>query len=227
MPTLNEAEGITAFLDAALDVTASIGGIEIIIADDASEDGTAELARERLGEHGQVLVRSGPRSLARSVIDGWAIARGAVLGVMDADLSHPPSLLVPLLSAIEDRGADVALASRYVSGGGTEGWPFQRRLTSRVASGLARTLVRVHDPLSGYLLMRRQVIEGVELDPLGWKIALEVLVRGNYDRVEEVPFTFRDRACGASKLSSKVMLDYLKHVARLRGHLLLRGRLRR
>ena len=81
--------------------------------------------------------------------------------------------------------------------------------------------------MSGFVFLRREVIEGVELDPIGWKIALEVLVKGRYERVEEVPFVFRDRAYGDSKLSSRVIADYLHHLVRLRGHLLLRGRLRR
>ena len=97
------------------------------------------------------------------------------------------------------------LEFRQAPGGGTEGWPLQRRLISRFASGLARSLVEANDPLSGFFLMRREVIDGVELDPCGWKIALEVLVRGRYDRVAEVPFVFRDRAYGSSKLTKKVV----------------------
>jgi dolichol-phosphate mannosyltransferase len=87
--------------------------------------------------------------------------------------------------------------------------------------------VSARDPLSGFLLLRRSVIDGVELDPCGWKIALEVLVRGRYDRIAEVPFVFRDRTYGSSKLSSKVVIEYVRHLARLRLHLLKRGRLRR
>lgn len=227
IPTLNEAAGIVAFLDALLAVTAGMGEVEVLVVDDASGDGTAALARERLGDAGRVIERRGPRSLAWSVIEGWERARGAVLGVMDADLSHPPELLPRLLGEIEAGGVDVALASRYARGGGTEGWPRRRQLTSRFASSLARSLVSVQDPLSGYLLFRREVIEGVALHPIGWKIALEVLVRGRYAGVAEVPFVFRDRAYGASKLCSRVVLDYLRHLGRLRLHMLRKGRLRR
>ena len=227
VPTLNEAQGIVAFLDEVLAVTAGLGSVEVIVVDDASEDGTADLARDRLGSKGRVIERSGPRSLALSVVDGWRAAKGAVLGLMDADLSHPPELIPAMLAEIEERGADVAVATRYVAGGGTEGWPWRRRLVSRVASGMARTLVHARDPLSGFVFMRREVIEGIELDPVGWKITLEVLVRGRFDRVGEVPFVFRDRAYGESKLHSGIMIDYIRHLARLRLHLLSKGRLRR
>ena len=227
VPTLNEAEGIVSFLDEVLAVTEPVGGIEVVIVDDASRDGTSELARERIGDQGRVIVRTQNPGLSASVIDGWEQSRGQVLGVMDADLSHPPQLIPRMLAAIEQGGADIALGSRYVPGGGTEGWPWRRRLTSGVASGLARTLVSVHDPMSGFIFLRRQVIDGVELDPIGWKIALDVLVRGRYRRVDEVPFVFRDRTLGDSKLSGRVIREYLQHLVRLRAHLLKKGRLRR
>ncbi|RMG18108.1 MAG: polyprenol monophosphomannose synthase [Planctomycetota bacterium] len=223
VPTLQEAAGIEEFLGSLLEAADALGDVETIVVDDASSDGTAELARARLGDRGRVVVRSGPRGLSASVLEGWRQARGRVLGVMDADGSHPPALLGELLAAIEERGADVALASRYVPGGGTEGWPLRRRLTSALAARLGRTLVRVRDPMSGFLLFRREVIEGVDLDPIGWKIALEVLCRGRYDRVEEVPFVFRDRARGSSKLGARVVGETLRQCARLRAHLWARG----
>ena len=228
VPTLNEAVAIGGFLDAVLPVLAGLDA-ELIIVDDRSRDGTADLARARL-EQGrvlhQVIERDAPPSLALSVLEGWRAARGRVLGVMDADLSHPPELLPRLLEQVE-AGADVALATRYMPGGGTEGWPWPRRAASRFASGLARTLVRARDPLSGFFLLRPGVIEGVELSPRGWKIALEVLCRGRWDRLVEVPYVFRDRFQGKSKFSRRIAADYLLHLARLHRDRLREGRLGR
>jgi dolichol-phosphate mannosyltransferase len=229
VPTLEEEAGIEAFLDALLLVLdGPLGEVpsEVLILDDASRDRTAELARARLGPRGRVVVRGSLPGLSRAVIEGWRLARGRVLGVMDADLSHPPALLPALLDAIED-GADLAVATRYMPGGGTEGWPLRRQLVSRTASALARTLVRARDPLSGYLLVRREVIEGVELDPTGWKVGLDLLVRGRHARVTEVPYVFHDRTAGVSKFGRQAAHEFLRHCARLRWHLTTQGRLRR
>lgn len=225
VPTLNEATAIEGFLEAVLPVLARLGA-ELIIVDDRSADGTAALAARRLEPSGvahRVIVREGPPSLGLSVIEGWRAARAPVLGVMDADLSHPPELLPGLLEQVEG-GAEVAFATRYMPGGGTEGWPLPRRTASRVASGLARTLVRARDPLSGFFLLRREVIEGVALSPRGWKIGLEVLCRGRWERLAEVPYVFRDRFQGKSKFTRRVVLDYLIHLARLHRDRLQEGR---
>lgn len=231
VPTLNEAEGIESFLRTLLAVTDRMGGVEVLVMDDRSGDGTAELAGAVLGKsertRGEVVVREGPPGLGRSVVEGWQKAQGEVLGVIDADLSHPPSLLPDLLAEI-DGGADVAVATRYMPGGGTEGWPLERRVASRFAGGLARALlVGARDPLSGYLVLRREVIDGVELDPTGWKIGLEVLVRGRWSVLGEVPFVFRDRAAGQSKFGAGAVRDFLHHLARLRVDMTRAGRLRR
>jgi dolichol-phosphate mannosyltransferase len=228
VPTLNEAVAIEGFLAALLPVLRGLDA-ELILVDDRSADGTAALAERLLADEPiarRIIVREGPPSLGLSVIEGWAAARGAILGVMDADLSHPPELLPRLLEEVE-RGAEVAFATRYMPGGGTEGWPLPRRAASRFASGLARTLVRARDPLSGFFLLRREVLEGVELSPRGWKIGLEVLCRGRWGRLAEVPYVFRDRFQGKSKFGRRVVLDYLIHVARLHRDRLRAGELGR
>lgn len=228
VPTLNEAVAIEGFLAAVLPVLGPLEA-ELILVDDRSADGTAALAARRLEASAvphRIIVREGPPSLGLSVIEGWRQARAPVLGVMDADLSHPPELLPELLREVE-AGAEVAFATRYMDGGGTEGWPWPRRTASRVASGLARTLVRARDPLSGFFLLRREVLDGVELSPRGWKIGLEVLCRGRWDRLAEVPYVFRDRFQGKSKFGRRVVLDYLIHVARLHRDRLREGRLGR
>lgn len=217
VPTLEEAHGIEAFLDAVAPHLDALDA-RLLVVDDRSRDGTAELARRRAARSGgriEVIERDGPRGLARSVLEGWGRdAAAPVLGVMDADLSHPPELLVDLLARVH-AGADVALATRYMPGGGVEGWPLGRRVVSRAAGALARTLVDARDPLSGFMLFRREVIAGVELRPHGWKVALEVLARGRWSRLDEVPYTFRDRWRGRSKFGPRAVAQYLLHLGRL------------
>lgn len=215
VPTLNEARSIAAL---AQGVAAALGreDYEVIVVDDDSPDLTWKIAGDlpdwcRV----KVLRRVGKTGLASAVVDGFKAARGDIIGVMDADLSHPPAALPALLDAIRRGGADLAIASRLVPGGGTEGWPRTRKLTSRVATALARPLTRVRDPLSGCFFFRREVIAGVGLRPRGYKIGLEILVRGNARRIVEVPIIFRDRTVGMSKLSMKQNLEYLVQLAEL------------
>lgn len=227
VPTLREAHGIDAFLTALVPVAREVGA-EVLVVDDRSEDDTAGVARAavaRLGAEGivRVVVRDGPRGLSAAVLDGWAQLRAPLLGVMDADLSHPPDLLPRLVDELLSGRADVAIASRYVPGGGVEGWPLRRRLVSRAASLLARPLVAARDPLSGFFVLRRELLEGVRLRPRGWKIALEVLARTRPTRLAQVPFVFRDRAWGRSKFGPRAVVDYLLHLARLHADR-LRGR---
>jgi dolichol-phosphate mannosyltransferase len=155
------------------------------------------------------------------VVDGWSVARGEVLGVMDADLQHPPEVLTRLASALRNQNADVAIATRSGPGGGSaEEWSWLRRLTSWAARHLAacvlpRTLGEVSDPMSGMFLARARVLEGVRLEPLGYKILLEVLGKAHYHQVVEVPFVFQARNRGSSKLGLRESLEYLAHLGRL------------
>jgi dolichol-phosphate mannosyltransferase len=126
---------------------------------------------------------------------------------MDADLSHPPEI-VPALADALDRGADLAVGSRYVKGGGVEDWPLQRRVVSRVACLMGNALVPVHDATSGFFALRRSVVEGVKLNPIGFKIGFEVIARGRYRKAVEVPYTFRDRELGASKFGRREIMQY-------------------
>jgi dolichol-phosphate mannosyltransferase len=155
------------------------------------------------------------------VVAGWSIARGDVLGVMDADLQHPPEVLTRLASALRNHNAEVAIASRSGPGGGSaEEWSWMRRLTSWAARHLAacvlpRTLADVSDPMSGMFLVRAQALEGVRLEPTGYKILLEVLGKAHYRELVEVPFVFQARSLGSSKLGMRESLQYLAHLGRL------------
>jgi len=152
--------------------------------------------------------RAGKLGLASAVVAGFAAAKGDVLLVMDADLSHPPDVAPRLVDAIAN-GADLAVGSRYVAGGGTKDWPFRRRVVSRIACLMGNVLVPVRDSTSGFFAIRRTVIEGRKLNPIGFKIGFEVMARGRYKKAVEVPYVFRDRELGKSKFGQREIGQYL------------------
>jgi len=223
LPTYNEARSIEEALRRASAALTKAGEKhELIVVDDSSPDGTAEVAEALAKELPvRVLRRPGRQGLATAVVDGWRIARGDTLGVIDADLQHPPEVLARLAGALRAHNADVAIATRSGPGGGsTEEWSWMRRLNSWAARHLAacvlpQTLAEVSDPMSGMFLVRAQALEGVRLEPAGYKILLEVLGKAHYRDVVEVPFMFKARSLGSSKLGTRESLQYLEHLGRL------------
>jgi dolichol-phosphate mannosyltransferase len=221
IPTYNEAAVVAETLRRGAAALRSVGeDFELVVVDDASADGTAELVESLAGEIPvRVLRRPGRLGLATAVLDGWATARGDVWGVMDADLQHPPETLAALAGAMR-QGADLAIGSRYVPGGGTSDWTWMRRLISRTATHMAATvlplkLAVVGDPMSGIFMVRASALQGAELNPLGYKILLEVIAKGNYKKLVEVPYVFQERERGASKLGMRQYVEYLQHLGRL------------
>jgi dolichol-phosphate mannosyltransferase len=221
IPTYNEAAVIEETLRRASAALRSVGeDFEIVVVDDASADGTAERVESLSQEIPvRVLRRPGRLGLATAVLDGWAKARGDVLGVMDADLQHPPETLTALAAATR-AGADLAIGSRYVPGGGTSDWTWVRRLISRTATHMAATvlplkLAAVGDPMSGLFMVRASALQGAQLNPLGYKILLEVIAKTHYSKLVEVPYVFQEREKGASKLGPRQYREYLQHLARL------------
>jgi dolichol-phosphate mannosyltransferase len=182
---------------------------ELIVVDDGSPDGTADLAESYADVHPvRVVRRPGKAGLASAVLAGFAQAHGDVLLVMDADLSHPPEA-VPRLAAAIREGADLAVGSRYVKGGGTEDWPLRRRIVSRAACLIGNTLVPIRDCTSGFFAIRRSALDGVKLNPIGFKIGFEVMARGRYKKAVEIPYVFRDRELGKSKFGRREIGQYL------------------
>ena len=221
VPTYNEAGSVPKLAE-RLHAALGARDWELVIVDDGSPDGTADIAAAlapRIPTN--VVRRAGKGGLASAVIAGFAAARGEILVVMDADLSHPPELVPALLSAIED-GADLAVGSRYVAGGGVEDWPMKRQIVSRVACLMGSALVPVRDATSGFFALRRSVIEGVTLNPIGFKIGFEVIARGRYRRFVEVPYTFRDRELGASKFGRREVGQYVVQLGQIARDKLLR-----
>lgn len=161
----------------------------------------------------RLIVRKGERGLSGAVLKGWRSTDAPILGVMDADLQHPPDLLPALVAAILE-GNDLVIGSRYTAGGVVGKWNPIRKALSTVAVWatwpIQRPGVRAHDPMTGYFMLRREVIDGIEFQPAGFKLLLEILVRGRLRKVKEVPLTFGARAAGASKANFKVGWDYAK-----------------
>lgn len=218
VPTFREAANIPRLVErihAALSET----GItwELLLVDDNSQDGSeaavAELAR-RLPVR-MVTRRQPPRDLSLSVIEGIRLCRFDRLVVMDADLSHPPERIVDLLAAL-DADCDMVVGSRYAPGGVVDQtWSRWRVLNSRVATSLTLPLVSCSDPMAGFFATDRRVLPDPRgLQPIGYKIALELMVRGNL-QVKELPIDFRDRSLGSSKMNWRQQLNFLRHLYRL------------
>lgn len=215
LPTYNEREALEKLYPTLAPIVARLGG-EIVIVDDGSPDGTATFARTLTGPAPCAVVeRPGIRGLASAVLTGFARASGELLVVMDADGSHPPEVIPSLVDAIRPGGAELALGSRWVAGGTAPGLTVGRRLVSSAARGLARPLTRVRDPMSGFFAVRRSILGRAPLTPVGYKIALEILVKCRPSPFVEVPFTFQPRLAGHSKLGQRAVANYVRHLARL------------
>ncbi len=216
IPTYNEIENIEPLIRRIHQGLKEIA-YEAVIVDDNSLDGTGEKAEE-LGKNFPVHVihREGRLGLASAVLKGFELAEGDILGFMDADLSHPPEVIPALITPIREEGVDVVVASRLVEGGGVVGdWPQARHINSYVATFLAKPLTSIKDSMSGFFFLRRSVVENVKLIPRGYKIGLEILVKGRYREAREIPFIFDNRRGGKSKLNLKIMLEYLLQVGDL------------
>jgi len=221
VPTLREAENIRAVLDRIRQSLDPLGfAYEILVVDDDSHDGIDSIVQEISATDPRVrlLVRTGERGLGGAVLYGWRHTDAEVLGVIDADLQHPPELLPELWKATE-AGTDVVLASRYAPQGGLDNWHPARHLLSRMAIWLTYPLqkssIYVQDPMAGFFMVRRSCLKGIQLHNRGFKILLEILVRGNVRSVRELPFTFGPRRAGVSKANLRIGLEYFALLFRL------------
>lgn len=223
IPTYNERgnlgpllEELRRLLDGAVPAD-----YELIVVDDDSPDRTWELAEEisRKNPQVRVLRRRAERGLSAAVVAGWKSARGEVWGVIDADLQHPPAVILPLLAAMQ-AGADLAVATRHRPGGGVSDWKWYRRILSRGAQAVAVALMPaarlVSDPMSGFFLVRATTLALDRIRPLGYKILLDVLAHGNLRAIREVPYVFRERTSGGSKVTLRQYREFLLQVAWLR-----------
>lgn len=236
LPTYNEAENLAAISAA---ITAAVPAATLLVVDDASPDGTGELADRLAAADGRlrVLHRPAKVGLGPAYLAGFRVALGGgarVVVQMDADWSHDPAVLPTVLAPLEDGRADLVIGSRYTPGGRVEDWGLMRRLVSRGGSVFARVVLRlpVHDLTGGFKAWRAETLADVDfagIHPGGYVFQIEMTYRAHRlgARLLEVPITFRDRRVGRSKMSRRIVAEALLVVLKLRLEELLGRRLRR
>lgn len=227
IPTYNERENVEAIIRA---VFALPEPFEVLIVDDSSPDGTAQIVRELQGRaftgRLHLLERHGKLGLGTAYIAGfrWGIEHAYdYFFEMDADFSHDPNDLLRLLAKCRDEGADVAVGSRYCSGGKVVNWPLDRIILSYGASLYTRLALwmPVADPTAGFICYRHQVLEAIDLDKIrfiGYAFQIEMKFAAYMlgFRVREVPITFKDREKGVSKMSLKIIREAMLGVLQMR-----------
>lgn len=221
IPTLCEEENIGGLLVHVRSVLDPLNiPYEIVVVDDDSKDGTGAVvtAISEQDPRVRLVVRKGERGLSGAILYGWQRTDATILGVMDADLQHPPEVLPKLIAAIYE-GRDLVIGSRYTPGGGTGSWNRMRKLVSAAAVWVTwpiqKNHLRVKDPMSGFFMVRRRCLPQAAFQKTGFKLLLDILVRGDIKTVAEVPFAFGLRSKGESKANFKVAWDYGLLLARL------------
>lgn len=221
IPTLCEAENIAGLIDQVRSVLDPLGiSYEILVVDDDSSDGTGAIVSALAHKDPRIrlLVRKGTRGLSGAILYGWQHTDASLLGVMDADMQHPPELLPKLISAVQ-HGGDLVIGSRYTEGGELGRWNPMRKFLSTAAVWVTLPIqpshMRAKDPMSGFFMVRRDCLPKAALQKSGFKLLLEILVRGHFRSIKEVPFAFGLRYRGASKANFKVAWDYGRLLARL------------
>lgn len=219
VPTLREEANLRILIPRIAAAMATIScPYEILIMDDDSRDGTDIAVRELAVKFPvELVVRTGQRDLSLAVLEGLRRARGELLVVMDADLSHPPEVIPRLLNALAQSPTDFALGSRFVQGGSTQDWTWFRAVNSYVATLVSRPLTGpITDPMSGFFALRRETLQrAAALNPIGYKIGLELICQCRCQHVVEVPILFQNRTRGESKLNLQQQSRYLLHLDRL------------
>jgi dolichol-phosphate mannosyltransferase len=220
VPTYQEADNLKPLITCIAAVMDKVSmPYEVIVVDDNSKDGSSEIISE-LAEEGypvRVITRIGTRGLSTAVICGFHEAKGDILACMDADLSHPPEALLRLIKVFKDTKVEFAIGSRYVPGAGTaDSWGLFRWVNSKLATLLARPFTQVKDPMAGFFMLPRSVFErSRSLNPIGYKIGLELIVKCSCHNIVEVPIYFENRKYGQSKLNILEQFYYIIHLKRL------------
>lgn len=215
VPTFNEKDNVGNLVN---QIDYALRGIEyeVIFVDD-SNDETPQVIEGIMKENSRVRMehRTTEKGLATAVLKGFSLSKGDYVAVMDADLQHPPKILKSMYAVMET-GVDFCVPSRFIPGGSDGGLGPYRKLVSAVARYIGKILLpclkKITDPTSGLFMFRREVIDGADMRPIGWKILVEVLATGTFTTVVEIPYKFQARPAGESKLSSKVTMEYLKQI---------------
>jgi dolichol-phosphate mannosyltransferase len=219
VPTLNEAANVEKLI-AKLSVVLAGRGWEVLFVDDNSPDGTSELVRRiaRTSRHIRIVQRVGRRGLSSAVVEGILATAAPIIAVMDGDLQHSEEALPRLIDAIADGGADIAVGTRYVAGGGIGDWDKDRVRMSRLATRAGQIALGtdVSDPMSGFFAIRREAFERAlpRLSAVGFKILIDILASSPAPlKVAEIPYQFRTREAGESKIGARVIAEYAELIA--------------
>lgn len=215
IPTYNEANNVELVVERVRDALTDYTS-EIIIVDDDSPDNTWRIATLLYDDVDSIQVhrRTAEKGLAKAIAYGFKHCSNDYCAVVDADLQHPPEDLPVLLNHVTD-DTTIVIGSRYTDFGRIKGWSGKRRIVSFGATKIAKTLFpsirSVRDPLSGFFIIRRDILDINSISPSGYKILLELLVRCDHEHIEEVPYLFTEREHGESKLTPSEYLAFLKH----------------
>ena len=224
IPTYNESQNI-------INILKSIGSnlpknllTQAIIVDDNSPDGTGKIVEDylknlkKMADYTiEIIHRKAKDGLGSAILNGIQHAKGDTIVVMDSDFSHPPQIIPKLIDSVKKYKFDIAVASRYIKGGNIKGWSLKRKIMSKFATLIAKKGLGIDakDPMSGFFAFKKNILNGLNIDAIGYKILLEILVKTKNVTITEIPYTFQDRELGSSKLNLKIILDYYKSVWKL------------
>ena len=224
IPTYNESQNILQILKSIKDNLPKNFVTQAIVVDDNSPDGTGKLVEDylknikKMADYTiEIIHRKAKEGLGSAILKGIQHAKGDTIVVMDCDFSHPPQIIPKLIESIKKYQYDIAVASRYIKGGKIQGWSLKRKTMSKFATLIAKKGLGIDtkDPMSGFFAFKKNIIKGLNIDAIGYKILLEILVKTKGVNIKEIPYTFQDRELGYSKLSSRTILDYYKSVWKL------------
>ena len=220
IPTFKEAKNIIQLIEAIQAINFDGRDYEIIIVDDNSQDGTEEIIKQLKSVHTNLrfIKRFNKKGLSRSVIEGITQARFDACIIMDADLSHPPNKIPEMLKRIEENKVDLILGSRFIPGSSFQKENY-RQFFSKLSSKLLKIFLKLstNDPLSGFIGIKKKtyLAHAHKINPIGWKIGLELMIKCDCKKIEEIPIHFSERIEGKSKLSVIVIIQFIQHLALL------------
>ena len=224
IPTYNESQNIINILKSIGENIPKNILTQAIVVDDNSPDGTGKIVEDYFnnvkkiaGYTIDVIHRKAKNGLSSAILNGIQQAKGETIVVMDSDLSHPANIIPKMIETLKQSQCDIVVASRYVTGGAVNGWSIKRKIVSKIATVIAKKGLSIDtkDPMSGFFAFKKQVIEGLKFDAIGYKMLLEILVKTKGVDVKEIPYTFTDRQLGSSKLGIFTIFNYLRSVWKL------------
>lgn len=224
IPTYNESQNILQILKSIKDNLPKNFVTQAIVVDDNSPDGTGKLVEDylknikKMADYTiEIIHRKAKDGLGSAILKGIQHAKGDTIVVMDCDFSHPPQIIPKLIESIKKYQYDIVVASRYIKGGKIQGWSLKRKTMSKFATLIAKKGlgINTHDPMSGFFAFKRNIIKGLNIDAIGYKFLLEILVKTKNVSIKEIPYTFQNRELGSSKLSIRTIFDYYRSVWKL------------